>query len=119
MNQQLQTKAMALLTALLQGASSAERQVNALSGVAAVLQLRAESSKPPSHPLQHMLDYLWQRNLRQFIYKVGRGRPGRLTGPPFSGSLTQAWLSSRTLSTVQLPWAMRWLTTCMCCRLLH
>lgn len=43
MNQQLQTKAMALLTALLQGASSAERQ--------------------------HMLDYLWQRNLRQFIYK--------------------------------------------------
>lgn len=45
--------------------------------MAAVLQLRAESSEPPSHPLQHMLDYLWQRNLRQFIYKVGRGRPGR------------------------------------------
>ncbi|XP_007647353.1 engulfment and cell motility protein 3 isoform X2 [Cricetulus griseus] len=43
MNQQLQTKAMALLTALLQGASTAERK--------------------------HMLDYLWQRNLRQFIYK--------------------------------------------------
>ncbi|XP_012927014.1 engulfment and cell motility protein 3 isoform X2 [Heterocephalus glaber] len=43
MNQQLQTKAMALLTALLQGASHAERK--------------------------HMLDYLWQRNLRQFIYK--------------------------------------------------
>ncbi|XP_073081493.1 engulfment and cell motility protein 3 isoform X2 [Manis javanica] len=43
MNQQLQTKAMALLTALLQGASLAERK--------------------------HMLDYLWQRNLRQFIYK--------------------------------------------------
>ncbi|XP_066874381.1 engulfment and cell motility protein 3 isoform X3 [Kogia breviceps] len=43
MNQQLQTKAMALLTALLQGASAAERK--------------------------HMLDYLWQRNLRQFIYK--------------------------------------------------
>ncbi|XP_042774266.1 engulfment and cell motility protein 3 isoform X4 [Panthera tigris] len=43
MNQQLQTKAMALLTALLQGASSTERK--------------------------HMLDYLWQRNLRQFIYK--------------------------------------------------
>uniref|UniRef100_A0A5G2QVJ7 Engulfment and cell motility 3 n=1 Tax=Sus scrofa TaxID=9823 RepID=A0A5G2QVJ7_PIG len=43
MNQQLQTKAMALLTALLQGASPAERK--------------------------HMLDYLWQRNLRQFIYK--------------------------------------------------
>nr|XP_054390894.1 engulfment and cell motility protein 3 isoform X9 [Pongo abelii] len=43
MNQQLQTKAMALLTALLQGASPVERK--------------------------HMLDYLWQRNLRQFIYK--------------------------------------------------
>lgn len=43
MNQQLQTKAMALLTALLQGANPAERK--------------------------HMLDYLWQRNLRQFIYK--------------------------------------------------
>ncbi|XP_070244338.1 engulfment and cell motility protein 3 isoform X3 [Bos mutus] len=43
MNQQLQTKAMALLTALLQGATPAERK--------------------------HMLDYLWQRNLRQFIYK--------------------------------------------------
>ncbi|KAG8521797.1 Engulfment and cell motility protein 3 [Galemys pyrenaicus] len=43
MNQQLQTKAMALLTAILQGASFAERK--------------------------HMLDYLWQRNLRQFIYK--------------------------------------------------
>ncbi|XP_010610517.1 engulfment and cell motility protein 3 isoform X3 [Fukomys damarensis] len=50
MNQQLQTKAMALLTALLQGANHAER-------------------KCPSHPPQHMLDYLWQRNLRQFIYK--------------------------------------------------
>ncbi|XP_049559705.1 engulfment and cell motility protein 3 isoform X3 [Orcinus orca] len=46
MNQQLQTKAMALLTALLQGASAAERKVG------------------------HMLDYLWQRNLRQFIYKA-------------------------------------------------
>ncbi|XP_055992400.1 engulfment and cell motility protein 3 [Sorex fumeus] len=43
MNQQLQTKAMALLTALLQGASPAERK--------------------------HMLDFLWERNLRQFIYK--------------------------------------------------
>uniref|UniRef100_A0A5F5Q0F3 Engulfment and cell motility 3 n=1 Tax=Equus caballus TaxID=9796 RepID=A0A5F5Q0F3_HORSE len=43
MNQQLQTKAMALLTALLQGASPAERK--------------------------DMLDQLWQRNLRQFIYK--------------------------------------------------
>ncbi|XP_017917626.1 PREDICTED: engulfment and cell motility protein 3 isoform X4 [Capra hircus] len=43
MNQQLQTKAMALLTALLQGATPAERK--------------------------HMLDYLWQKNLRQFIYK--------------------------------------------------
>ncbi|ELK25618.1 Engulfment and cell motility protein 3 [Myotis davidii] len=43
MNQQLQTKAMALLTALLQGASPVDRK--------------------------HMLDYLWQRNLRQFIYK--------------------------------------------------
>ncbi|KAL0622144.1 Engulfment and cell motility protein 3 [Plecturocebus cupreus] len=43
MNQQLQTKAMALLTALLQGASCVERK--------------------------HMLDYLWQKNLRQFIYK--------------------------------------------------
>ncbi|XP_009194901.1 engulfment and cell motility protein 3 isoform X2 [Papio anubis] len=50
MNQQLQTKAMALLTALLQGASPVERK--------------------------HMLDYLWQRNLRQFIYKVGGGGPG-------------------------------------------
>nr|XP_054390893.1 engulfment and cell motility protein 3 isoform X8 [Pongo abelii] len=50
MNQQLQTKAMALLTALLQGASPVERK--------------------------HMLDYLWQRNLRQFIYKVGSGGPG-------------------------------------------
>ncbi|XP_030651385.1 engulfment and cell motility protein 3 isoform X2 [Nomascus leucogenys] len=50
MNQQLQTKAMALLTALLQGASPMERK--------------------------HMLDYLWQRNLRQFIYKVGSGGPG-------------------------------------------
>ncbi|XP_040592446.1 engulfment and cell motility protein 3 isoform X4 [Mesocricetus auratus] len=47
-NQQLQTKAMALLTALLQGASTAERK--------------------------HMLDYLWKRNLRQFIYKVGWAR---------------------------------------------
>ncbi|XP_037672094.1 engulfment and cell motility protein 3 isoform X2 [Choloepus didactylus] len=44
MNQQLQTKAMALLTALLQGASPAERK--------------------------QMLDYLWQRNFRQFIYKA-------------------------------------------------
>ncbi|XP_040838480.1 engulfment and cell motility protein 3-like isoform X1 [Ochotona curzoniae] len=43
MNQQLQTKAMALLTALLQGANPSERK--------------------------HMLDYLWQRNFRQFIYK--------------------------------------------------
>ncbi|XP_044516526.1 engulfment and cell motility protein 3 [Gracilinanus agilis] len=43
LNQPLQTKAMALLTALLQNASFAERQV--------------------------MLDYLGQRNLRQFIYK--------------------------------------------------
>uniref|UniRef100_A0A8C4LZH6 Engulfment and cell motility 3 n=1 Tax=Equus asinus asinus TaxID=83772 RepID=A0A8C4LZH6_EQUAS len=51
MNQQLQTKAMALLTALLQGASPAERK--------------------------DMLDQLWQRNLRQFIYKVGRMEPGR------------------------------------------
>ncbi|XP_001364692.1 engulfment and cell motility protein 3 [Monodelphis domestica] len=43
LNQPLQTKAMALLTALLQNASFAERQA--------------------------MLDYLGQRNLRQFIYK--------------------------------------------------
>lgn len=43
MNQQLQTKAMALLTALLQGASPAERK--------------------------DMLDCLWKKNLRQFIYK--------------------------------------------------
>lgn len=33
MNQQLQTKAMALLTALLQGASTAERKVSVLSRV--------------------------------------------------------------------------------------
>ncbi|XP_022367581.1 engulfment and cell motility protein 3 isoform X2 [Enhydra lutris kenyoni] len=61
MNQQLQTKAMALLTALLQGASPTERK--------------------------HMLDYLWQRNLRQFIYKVGRtglGRPLPTFPPPVS-----------------------------------
>ncbi|XP_053459879.1 engulfment and cell motility protein 3 isoform X3 [Nycticebus coucang] len=51
MNQQLQTKAMALLTALLQGAITEERK--------------------------HMLDYLWQKNLRQFIYKVGRNGPGK------------------------------------------
>ncbi|XP_023582540.1 engulfment and cell motility protein 3-like [Trichechus manatus latirostris] len=56
MNQQLQTKAMALLTALLQGASPAERK--------------------------HMLDYLWQRNFRQFIYKVGRTGPGRSLSTP-------------------------------------
>ncbi|XP_076771868.1 engulfment and cell motility protein 3 isoform X1 [Arvicanthis niloticus] len=43
MNHQLQTKAMALLTALLQGASPAERK--------------------------EMLDHLWKKNLRQFIYK--------------------------------------------------
>ncbi|XP_032743730.1 engulfment and cell motility protein 3 [Rattus rattus] len=43
MNQLLQTKAMALLTALLQGASPAERK--------------------------DMLDCLWKKNLRQFIYK--------------------------------------------------
>ncbi|XP_043839986.1 engulfment and cell motility protein 3 isoform X1 [Dromiciops gliroides] len=43
LNQPLQTKAMALLTALLQNASFPDRQT--------------------------MLDYLWQRNLRQFIYK--------------------------------------------------
>ncbi|XP_068941865.1 engulfment and cell motility protein 3 isoform X3 [Petaurus breviceps papuanus] len=43
LNQPLQTKAMALLTALLQNASFADRQT--------------------------MLDYLWRRNLRQFIYK--------------------------------------------------
>ncbi|XP_051830988.1 engulfment and cell motility protein 3 [Antechinus flavipes] len=43
LNQPLQTKAMALLTALLQNASFADRQI--------------------------MLDYLWRKNLRQFIYK--------------------------------------------------
>ena len=43
MNHQLQTKAMALLTALLQGASPTERK--------------------------EMLDHLWKKNLRQFIYK--------------------------------------------------
>ncbi|XP_074142580.1 engulfment and cell motility protein 3 isoform X2 [Sminthopsis crassicaudata] len=43
LNQPLQTKAMALLTALLQNANSADRQA--------------------------MLDYLWRKNLRQFIYK--------------------------------------------------
>ncbi|XP_074058667.1 engulfment and cell motility protein 3 isoform X2 [Macrotis lagotis] len=42
-NQPLQTKAMALLTALLQNANFTDRQT--------------------------MLDYLWRRNLRQFIYK--------------------------------------------------
>ncbi|KAF5919611.1 hypothetical protein HPG69_000211, partial [Diceros bicornis minor] len=63
MNQQLQTKAMALLTALLQGASPPERK--------------------------HMLDYLWQRNLRQFIYKVEKTGPGRpLPTPPLSVSLS-------------------------------
>ncbi|XP_029388368.1 engulfment and cell motility protein 3 isoform X2 [Mus pahari] len=44
MNHQLQTKAMALLTALLQGASPTERK--------------------------EMLDHLWKKNLRQFIYKA-------------------------------------------------
>lgn len=43
----------------------------------------AKLSKPPSHPPQHMLDYLWQRNFRQFIYKVGMTRPGHpLPTPP-------------------------------------
>ncbi|XP_030099359.1 engulfment and cell motility protein 3 isoform X2 [Mus musculus] len=51
MNHQLQTKAMALLTALLQGASPTERK--------------------------EMLDHLWKKNLRQFIYKVGWTRPRR------------------------------------------
>ncbi|XP_022439200.1 engulfment and cell motility protein 3 isoform X3 [Delphinapterus leucas] len=71
MNQQLQTKAMALLTALLQGASAAERK--------------------------HMLDYLWQRNLRQFIYKVGRTRPGR----PFPAPLLVAHTHTRELAVLQ------------------
>ncbi|XP_024588955.1 engulfment and cell motility protein 3 isoform X1 [Neophocaena asiaeorientalis asiaeorientalis] len=71
MNQQLQTKAMALLTALLQGASAAERK--------------------------HMLDYLWQRNLRQFIYKVGRTRPGR----PFPTPLLAAHTHTRELAVLQ------------------
>nr|XP_055161610.1 engulfment and cell motility protein 3 isoform X1 [Nyctereutes procyonoides] len=89
MNQQLQTKAMALLTALLQGASPTERKVSVLSGdwmgvgtgtgagshCAPSWDCRmgvhggVKSPKPPSHLSQHMLDYLWQRNLRQFIYK--------------------------------------------------
>ncbi|XP_029095670.1 engulfment and cell motility protein 3 isoform X3 [Monodon monoceros] len=71
MNQQLQTKAMALLTALLQGSSAAERK--------------------------HMLDYLWQRNLRQFIYKVGRTRPGR----PFPAPLLVAHTHTRELAVLQ------------------
>eukprot|EP00071_Canis_lupus_P041514 XP_022275071.1 engulfment and cell motility protein 3 isoform X2 [Canis lupus familiaris] len=89
MNQQLQTKAMALLTALLQGASPTERKVSVVSGgwmgegagagagshCAPSWDRRmgvhggVKSPKPPSHLSQHMLDYLWQRNLRQFIYK--------------------------------------------------
>ncbi|XP_054938822.1 engulfment and cell motility protein 3 isoform X2 [Physeter macrocephalus] len=86
MNQQLQTKAMALLTALLQGASAAERKVG-VQPVAGYVgggagghcapqwacrmgaHGGAKSPESPSHPPQHMLDYLWQRNLRQFIYK--------------------------------------------------
>lgn len=39
--------------------------------------LGAKSPKFPSHLPQQMLDYLWQRNLRQFIYKVGRIGPGK------------------------------------------
>lgn len=39
-----------------------------------VLMVGLNHSKPSSHP-QYMLDYLWQKNLRQFIYKVGRTRP--------------------------------------------
>lgn len=96
MNQELQTKAMALLTALLQGASSTERK--------------------------HMLDYLWQRNFRQFIYKVGMTGPGRPPphSSPYEPTLTPVdWLSSRTSSTVQCPWVTRWLTTCMYCSPLH
>lgn len=83
---------MALLTALLQGATPAERKVgiHPVTGwggqelVGAVLSSGPKrwalmvglnhSSPLPTH--QHMLDYLWQRNLRQFIYKVGRTRPG-------------------------------------------
>lgn len=34
-----------------------------------MLQLRAEHHLNPSHPLQEMLDHLWKKNLRQFIYK--------------------------------------------------
>lgn len=41
---------------------------------------------------QHMLDYLWQKNLRQFIYKVGRTRPGRPLPTPLLGSpRSQLW----------------------------
>lgn len=43
----------------------------------AVLQLRAKKNWVPSHPLQDMLDCLWKKNLRQFIYKVGWAGPGR------------------------------------------
>lgn len=114
MNQQLQTKAMALLTALLQGASAAERKV----GVKPVVGLvgggaggqcapqwacrmgahgGAKSPESPSHPPQHMLDYLWQRNLRQFIYKVGRTRPGR----PFPTPLLAAHTHTRELAVLQ------------------
>jgi hypothetical protein len=41
-----------------------------------------------------MLDYLWQRNLRQFIYKVGRTGPGRvLPSPPLPVSLIHRLVS--------------------------
>lgn len=143
MNQQLQTKAMALLTALLQGASPTERKVSVLSGdwmgvgtgtgagshCAPSWDCRmgvhggVKSPKPPSHLSQHMLDYLWQRNLRQFIYKVGRtglGSPLPTFPPPWKPTLTlMDWFFSRISSIAQHHWVTRWLTICMYFRPLH
>lgn len=82
----------------------------------------ATSSKPPSTHSQHMLDYLWQRNLRQFIYKVGSPGPGRPTrsSSPSEPTLTPLdLLSSRASSIAQHRWATRWLTTCTYCSPLH
>lgn len=83
-----------------------------------VLMVGLTPSPLPTH--QYMLDYLWQKNLRQFIYKVGRTRPGRplpTPPPPWKPTLTAVdWLSFRTSSTVQRRWATRWLTTCTYCR---
>lgn len=44
-----------------------------------------------------MLDYLWQRNLRQFIYKVGGGGPGA----PLCPSLPVSPCSNLGLAVLQ------------------